>query len=100
VSHGDCGRDGGAERGLGPRGAHHPLGIAPMGGVNERARGVGAGAEADLPLDIVPGLSQPLVWTCDMRHVTGQWTGECKVCNDSHDIMQVSESILCRSINR
>jgi len=25
---------------------------------------------------IVPELSQPLVWTCDMQHVTGQWTGE------------------------
>jgi len=37
---------------------------------------------------------------CDMRHVTGQWTGECKACNDSRDVMQVSESILCRSINR
>jgi len=49
---------------------------------------------------IVPELSQPLVWTCDMRHVTGQWTGKCEVCNDSRDVMQVSESILCRLINR
>jgi len=49
---------------------------------------------------VVPELSQPLVWTCDMRHVTGQQTGECEACNDSRDVMQVSESILCRSINR
>jgi len=49
---------------------------------------------------VVPELSQPLVWVCDMRHVTGQWTGECEMCNDSHDVMWVSESILCGSINR
>jgi len=49
---------------------------------------------------VVPELSQPLVWTCDMRHVTGQWAGEWGTCNDSCDVMQVSESILCGSINR
>jgi len=49
---------------------------------------------------VVPELSQPLVWTCDMQYVTGQWTGKCEACNDSRDVMQVSESILCGSINR
>jgi len=49
---------------------------------------------------IAPELSQPLVWACDMRHVTGQWTGECEACNDSRDVMQVPESIACGSINR
>jgi len=25
---------------------------------------------------VVPELSQPLVWICDMQYVTGQWTGK------------------------
>jgi len=49
---------------------------------------------------VVPELSQPLVWVCDMQCVIGQWTGECEICNDSRDVMQVSESVLCRLINR
>jgi len=49
---------------------------------------------------VVPGLSQPLVWVCDMQCAIGQWTGECETCDDSRDVMQVSESIMCRSINR
>jgi len=49
---------------------------------------------------VVPELSQPLVWVCDMRCVTGQWAGECEARNDSRDVMSVSESIMCRLINR
>jgi len=35
-----------------------------------------------------------------MPHVTGQWAGKCEVCNDSRDVMWVSESISRRSTNR
>jgi len=71
------------------------------GGVERRvAHCVVGDSVNDEDRHVAPELSQPLVWTCDMRHVTGQWASECEMCNDSRDVMWVSESISRRSINR